>query len=76
MWGVDTARAVVATLLPLALLGLLLALTLRWRKKQGETPTPPSAKPSRARAVIFTLVVLVVTGALSGWMGDGAWSRC
>jgi len=73
MCAVDTVGAVLATLLPFMAVGLVLFLLLRWRKQRSETPNPPITKPgSRTRAVTFLMAILLVTVALSGWMGG--WS--
>ena len=73
MYAVDTVGVVLATVLPFVVAGLVVFLSLRWRKQRSETPTPPRAKPwSRTRAVTFLTAILLVTVALSGW--TGAWS--
>jgi 4-hydroxybenzoate polyprenyltransferase len=62
-----------AALLPFALAGLVLILSLRWREKRSETPTSTRAKPgSRTRAVALLVAILLVAAVLSGWIGG--WS--
>ena len=71
---VDLVTGVVVTLLPVALIALLLILSLRWRKRR-ETAASATVEPwPRTRSIGFLVVVLVVAsllaGALDGWSLD------